>query len=617
MERSFGKGGWIALALCCVFAATGCVSYSDSAPAKESIVFLHTNDEHGAIENYGRIAWMAEQLADTYDHVFLVSAGDLFSGSPVVDQYIIDGEDLRGRPIVDLMNRAGYDVAVIGNHEFDYGQLVLQERIAEAEFPLILANVDAHAALLDQPAPYVTLSTDAGTRVTFLGLLEVTPEEIPSTHPANLAGLEFYDPVDTAREYLYLADESDLLVGLTHLGFEWDKELAQTVGAFDLIFGGHCHTAIQSPQLHNDVLIAQAGEHAEYLGKVVVEISAEGDIVRREGQLIPIGEIGGTVAQIEQRIAYYQAQVEETFARPLIELPQPLAGNAELGSLMSDAIVETLEADFAFANHGGIRVDELAGVLTVGDIFDLEPFGNEIVIFDMEPDDIRSLISYAYARFERVDLQPGKLHYSITVDEDGDILAIELSYPDGTPLDETAVYTVGLGSYVAATYQFTARNEGVNTHRPHNELIVEYIEALEPDELSAYSGISRARAETLLPEDIDHCITWDQAAEHVGDILWVQGPVAGVFRTVYDRVFINIPVDYPNQEFVIMVHEQHVSTFDDAFGQGFESRLVGETVCVFGRVETFGGVPQILPTSPDHLRSRVLESACPGGCLPQ
>lgn len=495
MQRKIGWSGIVFGIMLSLVLAWGSV-----AQDVESIVFLHTNDEHGVIENYGLIAWKAAALKESYDHVFLVSGGDIFSGNPVVDEYVIDGENLRGYPMIDLMNLAGYDVLVIGNHEFDYGQEVLQDRMDQAEFPMILANIDAEDGYMEQPKPYVILETEAGTNVAFLGLVQITPAGIPSTHPGNLGGLEFFDPVETALEYVYLADESDIFVGLTHMGYSWDQELAGAMGELDIIMGGHSHTVAESPGFHNDVLVAQAGANTEYLGKVVVEFcTSEGTVLSREGRLLSIEDIEDTVSEVEERITYFEDQVEEIFARRINYMPEPLVGNMELGSFMTDAMTKMLQVDFAFQNNGGIRVNEMSGLVTVGCVFEIEPFGNDIVVFDMTPDDIRSLLRFSYERRNSVDLQTAGLHYEVEINLLGDVVHIGLYYPDGEPLEEEKVYEVALNSYVASAYEFQAQDEGFNTYRRHNDLIVDYLEAITPEHLAAYSGIDRIGVK-VLPE---------------------------------------------------------------------------------------------------------------------
>ncbi len=459
----------------------------------EEVLILHTNDEHGVIENFDRIAWYNQQMQEEYDNVFLVSAGDIFSGNPVVDEYVIDGENLRGKPIVGLMNEAGYDALVLGNHEFDYGQEVLQDRIDQAEFPAILANFDTEdTSTLEQPEPYIFLETDEGNEIAVLGLVEIGDDGIPATHPGNLDGIEFFHPVETALEYDFLADESDVFLGLTHMGHGWEQDLAAEMPELDLVIGGHSHTVVESPPMIEGALVAQAGADTEYLGKIEVELAEDGDIISREGSLIDIDDIEDRDEDVTAEIERYEAQVEDIFAREIGYIDGDLSGNMELGSLMTDAARHRVNADFAFQNNGGIRVSEIGGEITVGTIFELEPFGNDVVVYEMTADDIRSLLQFSYERRYSIDLQAGGLNYEVAVNDIGAVEDINLTYPDGSPLDEDRVYEVALSSYVADTYEFTARDEGENTYRRTNDVIIEFIEEdLEPGDLEDYKDVDR------------------------------------------------------------------------------------------------------------------------------
>ena len=463
-----------------------------AAEVEEEVVFLHTNDEHGVIENFDRIAWYRQQAEEEYDTVFLVSGGDAFSGNPVVDEYVIDDENLRGKPMVGLMNLAGYNAMVIGNHEFDYGQDILQDRMEQAEFPMVLANFDAEdAPYLEQPEPYAILETDKGFPVAFLGLVQVTEAGIPSTHPGNLDGIEFFDPVDTALEYEFLRDEASIFVGLTHMGHSWDRDLAEAMGSLDLIIGGHSHSVVENPPLVNDVLVAQAGADTNYLGKIVVELGSDGQVLSRRGELIAIDDIAEADPEVTAEIDYYEGQVDEIFSRELAHLDESLSGDMALGSLMTDAALTELDADFAVQNAGGIRVSQLEPEITVGSVFELEPFGNELVIYQMNADDIRSLLQFSYERRSTVDLYVGGLHYEVAVNEIGLVDHINLYYPDGTPLDEDEVYEMVLSSYVADTYEYTARDEGYNTYRRHNDTIIDFVERISEEELARYNDEDR------------------------------------------------------------------------------------------------------------------------------
>ncbi len=478
------------LALAMIFALTAGLSAEDYA---EEVVFLHTNDEHGVIENFDAISWYRQQVAEDYDNVFLVSGGDIFSGNPVVDEYVIDEENLRGKPMIGLMNKVQYDALVIGNHEFDYGQDILQDRMEQADFPMVLANFSTDdAPYLEQPEPYIFLETEAGNEIAVLGLVQIGDDGIPATHPGSLEGMEFYDPIEVALEYDYLAGESEIFLALTHLGHGWEQDLAEEVEDLDLVIGGHSHSVVESPPVINDALVAQAGADTEYLGKINVKLDEEGDITSKEGRLIDVDDIEDRDPEVTAEIDYYEDQVDDIFSREIYYQEEDLSGNMALGSLMTDASRNRVDADFAFQNNGGIRVSEIGGEITVGTIFELEPFGNDIVVYEMTKDDIKSLLQYSYERRFAIDLQAGGLHYEVVVNDIGAIEDIKLTYPDGTSLDADQVYEVALSDYVAETYDFTAQTEGENTYRRTNDVIIEYIEEdLEPGDLDHYLDVDR------------------------------------------------------------------------------------------------------------------------------
>ena len=114
-----------------------------SLGAQETVVIYAINDPHGQINNFPRLKTLIENDRAQNSKVFFVSAGDLFSGNPIVDYH-----ENKGFPMIDLLNDCGLDVSVIGNHEFDYGQVVLNARIEQAEFPFICDNVSNVSGVL-------------------------------------------------------------------------------------------------------------------------------------------------------------------------------------------------------------------------------------------------------------------------------------------------------------------------------------------------------------------------------------------------------------------------------------------------------------------------------------
>ncbi|MFW5790858.1 MAG: 5'-nucleotidase C-terminal domain-containing protein [Bacillota bacterium] len=481
---------------------------ADSHSNNKTVVILHTNDEHGVLENFGKIAWMKEQLKEEHDDVFLVSAGDAFSGNPIVDEYVIDDENLRGKPMIDTMGAAGYQAMTIGNHEFDYGQERLQESIDSAEFPIMLANVeiDPDEADMEQPEPYTILETNFGAEIAFLSVLQVSGE-YPSTLPLNLYGLDFLDPVETALEYTHLREEADVFVGLSHLGHDWDHDFAEAMGELDVIIGGHSHTAVADPVFVNDVLITQTGGDAEQLGKITLTLNEDNEIVEKDSELIEVEDIEGTDEEVEEVIAGFEAEIEDIFAREINHLDEPISGKEDLGSFMTDAVVESDEladldydVDIAFQNSGGIRVDQLeAGPLTVGDIFELEPFGNDLIIYQMTPDDIRSLIANDFESRGEIDLRVSGIKYEVEVGSGNSVETVNLYDMDGNELPEDEVYTVALNSYIASTADFTAQDDGENSYLRHNDTIINFVEnIISEEELNErYQDLDRTSSEIV------------------------------------------------------------------------------------------------------------------------
>ena len=155
---------------------------------KGKTVILHTNDVHGAIEGYAAVAYLRQHLPERGADVLLVDAGDFSQGEPSVNLH-------SGADAIALMNAAGYDVATLGNHEFDYGQAQLAENLAAADFPIVCAN------LLRDGAPVCRTrwmyESPEGLKIGFFGV--DTPESMTKANPVLMHGLTFLAGEDLAQ----------------------------------------------------------------------------------------------------------------------------------------------------------------------------------------------------------------------------------------------------------------------------------------------------------------------------------------------------------------------------------------------------------------------------------
>lgn len=436
--------------------------------AQETTLAIYsTNDVHGQLTNFAKIARYIEKDRINYTHTLVLSGGDVFTGNPIVDQY-----PQRGLPMIDLMNQTGYQYAVLGNHEFDYGVEVLTNCIKKAKFELICANVKSNNPSFSRPKPYVIFQKGE-IRICILGLVETTKQyqgqPIPSAHPERLKGLSFTPPFETALTYKHLRQECDLFIGLFHIGYDTDKKIAQAMPELDVIIGGHSHTRISSTRLVNGVLITQAQDNLKYIGKTTLTFQGN-QITGKEFELIKVEDLTEEDSGIKQTIQRYSDEMP--LKKVLAKASAQFNGKHPLGALMTDAIVNIQQTDFAFQNSGGIRIGMLPkGDITLEDVYRLDPFGNSIIVYEMTPDEIRNLLKNSYRKGDKsIDLIPAGLRYTIYTHK-GNVTRIKITNSSGEALDENKRYRVGMNSYIASSYQF-------DKSLPHQEMPVKAADGL-------------------------------------------------------------------------------------------------------------------------------------------
>jgi len=453
----------------------------ESLPESTEIIILHVNDMHSKIDNLSKFAYLADSLRKIHPIVFLVAAGDNFTGNPVVDMV----ED-KGYPMIDLMNRCGFNVSAIGNHEFDMGQELFNYRMDQATFPFISCNIKVTGGILKQPKPFIAMNAGKDISIAFLGAIELNDQGIPDTHPSRVAGLKFSDPVKKMKEFAWLKDKYTLLIGLTHLGVETDVILADSMPQLDLIIGGHSHTLIDKPLIHNGVQIVQAGANLKYVGKTTLVVD-KGRLIERRDEIIPMTDLTRVNPQVQALIDKYNQN--EAFSQVVGVAETPIDGYDEIGSLMTDAIKNRLKVDFAFQNQGGIRIQHIPnGNITMKDVYQLDPFNNQIVIYRMNLAEITSLICNAFNIEKSIDLQVSGLNYTITTNNEGKCGSVEIIDNLGKPFNPAKEYTVAVNSYMAASYRFNHRDTGTTASQTSVQVLIDYLSDVKKVN---YSGVKR------------------------------------------------------------------------------------------------------------------------------
>ena len=377
-------------------AALGTVQAAQAAPATVTLTFLHFNDvyRHGPADGYGGLAELATLLdaerAQAAGPVIQTFGGDVLS--PSVTSAITHGAHM-----VALLNALGVEVAVLGNHEFDFGSDVAAQRIGESRFPWLGANV-----LDGDGRPFggavATWMRPAGPLlVGFVGVLTRNTAQLAP----HADGVTFTDEAAAlaAGAAALRTAGADVVVALTHQGVAADLAMARGVPGIDLVLGGHDHEPMELQNMPG-VPVLKAASDARFLAVAAMRVAlpqpaADGKpavpaAVRSVGwKLVPNVDVEPS-PRIAPLVAAIDAKVAGTLGVPIARLGTPLDSRrsvvrgeeAALGDVVADALRAYFSADAALVNGGGLRGNHLypaGSALTRRDVLAEMPFNNAVV----------------------------------------------------------------------------------------------------------------------------------------------------------------------------------------------------------------------------------------------
>ncbi len=417
MYLSIRRGIAAAIAASVVMTSAPMVAYSAESGERTVVVF-HTNDMHGSLQGSGSVIGVDKVAAmkKQYDNAILADGGDAAQGVALAS--LSKGED-----VIELMNTAGYDVMAAGNHEFDYGLAQLRKFMEIADFPIISANTYYEGEPFFSEGDSDGCSTiieKNGVKVGFFGL--TTKNTATSTNPKGIAGIEFKDEVDTAKEQVESLDErgADVIIAITHMGIleeEADctsRELAEAMAdtELDAIIDGHSHSVLNEKV--GNIVIGQTGTGLSGLGKMEITVDENGNADITETLLTAedlkdIAPDEQTAEKLKDITASQEVMLKEKIGETkgtlwggsINQIAESRVGETNFGSLISDAIIagvnEIIPEEYkgmpivSVVNGGGFRSAVPNGDITVGHIINALPFANTImykvvspaVIYDM------------------------------------------------------------------------------------------------------------------------------------------------------------------------------------------------------------------------------------------
>lgn len=454
--------------------------FEEKAPGKVTLAVLSVNDMHSAIDHMPKFAALADSLRSVYPDLLVLSAGDNRTGNPLNDQY-----EPTNYPMIALMNEVGFKACTVGNHEWDGGVASFQRNIEDANFPFLCANVVLPEGMKLDVKPYVILEQQ-GLRIAMLGVLETRADGLPGAHPMHFNQISFHKGEAMVPEYRFLKDESDVCILLSHMGYEEDLGIAAQNPWLDAILGGHSHTLVEFPTKHNGVMVTQAGSSLSHATLTLFTV-VDGKVTEVEATTLDVKHRKKENAKVRAMLDEFNANGR--FSETLATATTPFKYREELGCMMTDGIRWFTGADFVFQNTGGIRIDELPkGPITMKDIYDIDPFTNDVVVYTMTGAQLEGFIMHSFMANGKHPSYVSGMTYTVNTDGNGKPKSVDIK-PDNGRFSKQAKYRVAFNSYMASTVRFESLDEGQSQFMTSEEMVIQY---LRDKKTVSYKGVRRA-----------------------------------------------------------------------------------------------------------------------------
>ena len=455
----------------------------------EPVNVLYTNDVHTYIDkdlNYT----LAAMYRDTLDNVLMVDAGDAIQGTAY-------GSMDKGETIIKLMNAVGYDLATLGNHEFDYGMEGCMNAIEWAEFPYVSCNFyhEENGVKGENVLDAYKVFEIGGQKIAFIGV--TTPESFTKSTPAYFqdeegnyiygiaGGEDGSDLYATVQEAIDAAsEEADVIIGLGHLGVDpasqpWtSKEVIANTTGLDAFIDGHSHTEVPMEEVAdkdgNTVILTQTGSYFNNLGHMTIApdgtISTEllnmeavkadlfdaVDAAHRAGgeansedgvyeiQSAWIGQVNDELGQVIGTTECVLNNYTEDGTR-LVRSQETNSGDFAADALYylfsETSAVDGYPVNMAIMNGGGIRNEAITGEISYLTCKNMHTFGNVACLIQVTGQQILDALEFGARGVGTGEEIGGFLHVS------GATYTIDTSIPSSCTMDDKGVFTGVDGEY--------------------------------------------------------------------------------------------------------------------------------------------------------------------------
>lgn len=477
-----------------LFLLNSCSFFNNKEGDKKiNVTFLQINDVYeiaplsgGKEAGMARVETLHKELLAKNPNTFLVHAGDFLSPS-LLGTMEYEGEKVKGKQMIEVMNAMNFSLVTFGNHEFDLKEKEFQSRLNESTFPWTIANYkhkidsisgpfysEKSGIKMFIPDTYILNAKDEDGTLLKIGVFSVC---VADNQPDYVQFSDIYASAKTAFDKL--KPNCDFVVALTHLTIEEDKKLAQMLPELKLIMGGHEHNNMLVPVGNVNIAKADANARTVYIHEF--SYNKKNKKLDIKSTLKTIDESIKTDAEIDKIVNKWQVilnqSVQKVVADPnevIYVSKEPLEAReipirkeqTNMGKIIANAMLQATKADCAFFNGGSVRIDDqLHGNISPVDIFRTLPYGGAIFTIEVKGDFLKKILDYGIEKTGKgAYLQRANADYNAT-DKTWTI--------NGKPLDPKKVYKAAITDFLLTGYDIPflthKSKEVIRVYNPHPE----------------------------------------------------------------------------------------------------------------------------------------------------
>lgn len=441
------------------------VFFLQASGQPRTLTILHTNDIHASfvpheaywvrqtpkpmVGGFKELSFEIDSIRKALPATLLLDAGDVMTGNPITER---EFGGARGGALFEMMNLMGYDAWCPGNHDFDVSQENLKRLTSIVKFPTVCANLLPEKGLESLGMVPSVIIERGGLRVGIIGI--ISQQLYGLVNQNNLVGIRVLSPAETLQKLIdELEPKTDLLIALTHQGFDMDSAMATQVQKLNIIVGGHSHTRLKKPREVNGVIIVQTGSNCENLGELTVTVENH-HVTAYDGHLNqlwvrpgrPANELTKIVDFNQQAIDKDYSEVIGTLGDDWVRRPGPNG----FGTFITEAQREAAAADVGFMNDHGIRRDVHAGPITKKDLFEVLPFDNILTVFELSGKQLRDVLRYYAEKKPAIQITGLSAEWKRPA---GGTVAFAKIEVGGKPIEDDKVYKCAASDYFVGEAQ--------------------------------------------------------------------------------------------------------------------------------------------------------------------